>query len=310
MTPSLDVIIVNWNSDRLLSRCIRSIDVAFQKSFKLNRVVVIDNASSDGSIDCIKHTNLPLIIIRNTQNLGFAKACNQGAEKSNADFLLFLNPDTQLFNNSLSEPISFFTQEKNKDVGIVGIQLIDDQRKISKTSSRFLTPYRAIYLSLGFDRLFPKFFHGHFIEDLESKSSKEVDQVMGAFFLVRKTVFDQLNGFDEKFFVYFEDLDFAFRARKIGYKSYYLSNIQAYHKGGGTSEKVKADRLSYLLESKLLFIQKHYSTNSYLLVLFATLVIEPFVRIIFAITQRSLDDAREVIKGYKKLVYRFVSKHK
>jgi GT2 family glycosyltransferase len=304
--PSVDIIIVNWNSGNLLSDCIHSINNALQNSFILNKVVVIDNASSDGSLDSIENTNLPLTIIRNTQNLGFAKACNQGAKNSEADFLLFLNPDTRLFKNSLTEPIKFMMDQENNEVGIIGVQMVDDENNISRTCSRFPNPFVFVYMSLGLNRIFPNIFHDQFMTEWDHNNSQVVDQVMGAFFFVRKNLFQKLNGFDEKFFVYFEEVDFSIRAKQINYKSYFLATAKIYHKGGGTSEKVKADRLFYLLNSKLLFTKKHFSRIAFTVIALTTIFIEPFVRILSALLKGSFSESLEIIKGYKKLLVNII----
>lgn len=304
MIPTLDIIIVNWNSGNLLSECIHSINNAIQNSFSLNKVIVIDNASNDNSLDNIDIANLPLTIIRNTQNHGFASACNYGAKSSTSDFLLFLNPDTRLFNNSLYEPISFLVNKENQSIGIIGVQIINEKNEISRTCSRFPNPSRIIYMSLGLDRIFPKVFPGHFVNEWDHTDSRIVDQVMGSFFLVRRILFEKLNGFDERFFVYYEDLDFSLRSKEYGFKSYYLSTAQIYHKGGGTSEKVKAVRLFYILRSKLLFCKKHFSTLSFSLILLITILVEPFARIFGALLNGSLLEITEILKGYKKLLFK------
>lgn len=302
--PSLDIIIVNWNSGNLLSECIHSINNAVHNSFDLNRVVIIDNASNDGSLDDLENVNLPLIIIRNEKNFGFAKACNQGAKTSKADYLLFLNPDTRLFNNSLKGPIAFMQRKENEFVGIIGDQLIDEKNNVSKTCSRFPNAFSLVYMSFGLDRLFPKIFPAHFMTEWNHNESKVVDQVMGAFFFVRRDLFEKLNGFDERFFVYFEDLDFSLRAKKNGYKIYYLSTAQVFHKGGGTSEKVKAQRLFYNLNSKILYSKKHFNKLSFFFILFLILFCEPITRIIQTLLNGSVKSVIEIMTGYKKL-YQF-----
>lgn len=306
MIPSLDIIIVNWNSGTLLSECVHSINDAIQNSFILNKVIVIDNASSDNSLDNLSDTNLPLIIIRNTQNLGFAKACNQGARNSEADFLLFLNPDTRLFKSSLTEPIKFMLDKENNEIGILGVQMVDDENNISRTCSRLPSPFVFFYMSLGLNKIFPQNFPNQFMTEWDHNNSQIVDQVMGAFFFVRKNLFQTLNGFDERFFVYYEEVDFTVRAKQIGYRSYFLTTTKIYHKGGGTSEKVKADRLFYILNSKLLFAKKHFTGASFILIAATTIVIEPFVRIFGALLKGSFSESYEIIKGYKKLLVNII----
>lgn len=304
---SLDIVIVNWNSGSLLFECIHSIKNAINEEFEIKKIIIVDNNSQDSSLDGIEKADLPLLILRNQDNLGFAKACNQGAKNSDADYLLFLNPDTKLFYNSLSEPILFLEKEENKDVGIVGVQLKDEFGNISRNCARFPTPFNMIYASLGLDKLLPNFFPPHFMLDWDHKDSRYVDQVMGSFFLVRRKLFEQLQGYDERFFVYYEDLDLAYRASKLGYKSYYLASAQIFHKGGGTSENVKADRLAYVLYSKLLYSKKHFGFLSYFLVLFVTLLIEPFIRIFYLLLQGKMRDVWQTIVGYKKLIVKLLS---
>ncbi len=302
MLPSIDIIIVNWNSGRLLPECIFSINNALQNSFILNRVVIVDNASSDDSLDNLDSTNLPLVIIRNTQNYGFAKACNQGAISSEANFLLFLNPDTRLFKNSLAEPIKFMMDKENNEIGIIGAQMVDDENNISRTCSRFPSPFVFVYMSLGLNRIFPNIFRNQFMTEWDHNNNQVVDQVMGAFFFVRKNLFQKLNGFDEKFFVYFEEVDFSFRAKQIDYKSYFLATAKIYHKGGGTSEKVKALRLFYILQSKLLYAKKHFTISGYIFAVLFTFIPEAVIRIIDLIFKGKIKSSGEVISAYNMLI--------
>ncbi len=306
MIPKLDIIIVNWNSGSLLSNCVSSINNALNDSFVLNRITIVDNASSDNSIDGIEKIDLQLTLIKNSENLGFAKACNQGAKNSEADFLLFLNPDTRLFENSLAEPIKFMMDKENNEIGIIGVQMVDDENNISRTCSRFPILFSFVYMSLGLNRIFPNIFPNQFMTEWDHNNSQVVDQVIGAFFFVRKNLFQKLNGFDERFFVYFEEVDFSIRAKQIGYKSYFLTTAQIYHKGGGTSEKVKADRLFYILNSKLLFSKKHFSWVSFIVIALTTILIEPFVRILGALLKGSFSESFEIIKGYKKLLVKII----
>lgn len=299
MLPIVDIIIVNWNSGKQLCNCLQSIAATTKVNWRLGKVVVVDNASTDGSAkDITTNYNLPLIIIYNDTNRGFAAACNQGAKECKADYILFLNPDTVLFENSLSVPLEFMERPENQNIGIVGIQLVDDKGPVSRTCARFPTPARFFVKMLGLDRLFPNFFLGHFMKEWDHGNTREVDHVMGAFFLVRRTLFEILNGFDERFFVYLEDLDFSLRASERGWKSFYLADAQAYHKGGGTSEQVKAKRLFYSLRSRILYSYKHFNWLSATLLMLGTMIVEPLSRIAFCIARRSGGDIVETCKAY------------
>jgi len=299
MTPSMDIIIVNWNSGEQLCNCLESIiNAANQRCFILNRVVVVDNASWDGSADKLEDVRLPLLIIRNPENRGFAAACNQGAKGSEVDYLLFLNPDTYLNEDSLTKPVIFMEKAFSQHIGIVGIQLLDNNAEVARTCARFPTPGRFFSKMLGLDRLFPHVFISYFMYDWNHQESREVDHVMGAFFFVRRLIFEELGGFDEQFFVYLEDLDFSFRARQVGWRSFYLAHAKARHKGGGTSEKVKAMRLFYSLQSRILYGYKHFGWWSATSLMLGTLLIEPLARFTLGVSHHPSGEVRETIKGY------------
>ncbi|MHB8759489.1 MAG: glycosyltransferase family 2 protein [Thiobacillus sp.] len=296
--PCLDIVIVNWNAGSLLQDCVRSIGEARQDGSRLGRVVIVDNGSTDGSLESLASASLPLRIIRNRDNKGFAAACNQGAQDSSADYLLFLNPDTRLFADSLSVPLAFMEAALNQSVGICGIQLIDEHDEVSRSCARFPTPRMIFSKIFGLDRLLPRIFQSHFMEEWGHKENREVDHVIGAFFLVRRHLFEQLNGFDERFFVYLEDLDFSLRAKKSGWTSHYLADARAYHKGGGTSEQVKARRLFYSLRSRILYGYKHFTPVQATLLLVSTLCFEPLTRLIFNLLRGAFKSATETISGY------------
>lgn len=298
MAPSMDIIIVNWNSGGQLRDCLESIVSTRRDGFKLNQVVVVDNASSDGSADGLEDLGLPLTALRNTVNRGFAAACNQGAKRSRADYLLFLNPDTYVNEDSLAKPLIFMEKTFSQNIGIVGIQLLDDDGKIARTCARFPTTGLFFSKMLGLDRLFPHIFPSHFMSDWDHRESREVDHVMGAFFLIRRSIFKELNGFDEQFFVYLEDLDFSIRAWQAGWRSFYLADAKARHKGGGTSEKAKAMRLFYSLQSRIFYSYKHFGWWPATSLMLGTLLLEPLGRFMLSASHRSTREIKETIKGY------------
>lgn len=296
--PSLSIVIVNWNTGDLLRDCVNSIVLASKEGFQLDKVVVVDNASSGGSFDGLNNFNLPLVILRNDENRGFSTACNQGADVTDADYLLFLNPDTRLFTDALSKPLKFLRKLENNNVGILGIQHVDEAGRIERTCARFPTARRFFFMMLGLNRLLPRTFPGHFMTEWDHKESRYVDQVMGSFFLVRGSLFRALGKFDERFFVYFEEVDFSLRATRSGYRSFYFAEAAAFHKGGGSSEKVKALRLFFSLRSRILYSYKHFSWLAATLVALGTLLIEPVTRLVLAVLQFSIEEIKETIQGY------------
>jgi N-acetylglucosaminyl-diphospho-decaprenol L-rhamnosyltransferase len=298
MKPSLDIVIVNWNVGRHLGLCLDCIRATNRDGFDLKRVVVVDNASSDSSVDNLHFPDLPLSLLRNAENRGFAVACNQGAWASSADYLLFLNPDMRVLDDSLQIPIQFMEEPRNAGVGMCGIQLLDEERNVSRSCARFPTPGSFFSRMLGLDRLFPKQFKGHFLGQLDHLKCRQVDQVMGAFFLVRHKLFESMHGFDERFFVYFEELDFSYRAHQAGWQSYYLTTAQAYHKGGGCSEQVKGRRLYYSLCSRILYCYKQFGWAAATGVMLGTLLVEPFSRLVLAVAHKSVLEMQQILQAY------------
>ncbi len=256
--------------------------------------MVVDNASSDGSAEALAFPQLPLEVRRNRVNRGFAAACNQGAAGSRVDYLLFLNPDIRLSGGSVAAPLAFLERPDCRDIGILGIQLVDEAGVVQRTCARFPTPGRVLGQSLGLDRLWPRLVAPHFMREWAHDETRPVDQVMGAYFLVRREIFEALGGFDERFFVYFDDVDFCFRARERGWLSVYFAGTQAAHTGGGTTAAVPDLRLFYNLRSRLLFARKHFRPTGQIVVLAATVVIEPVSRVARAIGRGSAREARQV----------------
>ena len=269
MDITLDIIIVNWNADTQLHRCLNSIVSTDRTSFKLNNIIIIDNASTDKSICGIDKIDLPLTIIKNKENLGFAKACNIAAQKSTANYILFLNPDIELFETSLAMPLKIFNEI---DAGILGIQLVD------KNGNMYYESYSDFPT---FWRLLGRIFGSHKIVLPRPSHSRNVDQIMGAFFLTKRSIFKELDGFDERFFMYFEEVDFSYRAKKAGYDSYFLAEYSAFHAGGGCTKQIPVKRIIYNLHSRILYGHKHLPLLQAATLTLATIMFEPITRLIF-----------------------------
>lgn len=299
--PSLDIVIVNWNAGEQLRDCVRSIAAAERSGFRLERVVIVDNASSDGSADALGDPDLPVHLIFNDTNRGFAAACNQGAMGSHADFLLFLNPDTRIEPRSLTTAITYLASPSQDKVGILGVQLCDEHGGVHRSCARFPSPLRTIGQMVGLDRLAPSLVLPHFMVEWDHGDSRFVDQVMGAFFLTRRATYEHLGGFDEQYFVYYEEVDFSRRALNAGWQTFFLADTQVYHKGGGTSEQVKAHRLAYVLESRIRYFRKHYPGPTSWLHFGATFLLELPIRLAQAATRRSFEDIASTLQGFRLL---------
>lgn len=296
MRHSVDIVVVNWNSKSQLKACIESIRM--YGAGHVGRCIVVDNGSNDDSAEFLANES-DIVSIFTGQNLGFAAACNLGAKHGTHPTILFLNPDAHLTANSLDAPVSFLAQPRHQDYGIVGIGLKGSDGLLQRTCARFPSALGLVLSSLGLNRLIPKI--STHLHDWDHSESREVPHVIGAFYMIRRELFERLNGFDERFFVYLEDLDLSLRAREAGYRSFYLAEAQAFHKGGGVSEQVKAHRLFYSLRSRILYSFKHFARPSALLVATATLTIEPFTRFTLLLARRRFGEIGDLLRGYRML---------
>jgi len=301
--PLVDIIIVNWNSGAQLARCLRHVDFARNDGYEIDRIVVIDNASSDCSASDLTNNNYHLTVWRNAENLGFAAACNQGALGTRADYL---NPDVYLCQDSLRLLVAFLNDPRNCKIGICGPKLVDAAGRTQRTCARFPRAGDFFINSLGLNRAFPVAFRSCAMTEWPHEDSRAVDQVIGACFLIRSSVFRQLKGFDERFFVYFEEVDLCLRCKQVGYDVYFLNEAKATHTGGGCSRQIPATRLFYSLRSRLQYARKHFSPISTAILCFGTLFLEPVSRTVLTLVHGSLKELRSTWEAYQ-LLYRFIA---
>jgi GT2 family glycosyltransferase len=293
----ISIVIVNWNSGDQLRRCVDSIcnsnhEVQYE-------IIVVDNDSNDGSEIFIDKDHKATLVHARC-NLGFGKACNLGSSYATGDYLLFLNPDAAIFSDTLKTSLGFMSEPSNMTVGICGVRLVDEEGDVARGCTRFPAPTDFILHSIGIAHIFPRL--NYFMVEWAHDSTRDVDHVIGAFFLVRRTVFDVLGGFDERFFVYLEDLDFSYRARHAGWRSVYLTDAQAFHAGGGVSDQVKAHRLFYSIRSRVLYAFKHFSKVDAVLVAIVSFIFEPMFRSVLALLRGSWPTLNETFRGYAMLL--------
>lgn len=296
----IDVVIVNWNAGLQLKACVES--VAHFGSGLVGKIIVVDNGSSDHSMQLIENLSLvqPVFL---AENAGFARGCNQGALYATSPYVLFLNPDAAVYADTLPAVFACMESPEHSKTGICGVRLLDEHGHVARSCSRYPTATRCAAQSLGLDKFVPRL--GAAMTEWDHLQNRYVDQVIGAFFLVRRELFEKLNGFDEQFFVYFEEVDFAYRAAQAGYRSYYLNDTSAFHLGGGVSNQVKARRLFYTLRSRLLYAVKHFSVAAIVLVVLSTLVLEPLTRLALALVKRSGSAFKETLSGFS-MLYRWL----
>jgi len=230
------IIIINYKSLRLLLRCLSSV---YEKIKEIDfDVIVVDNASNDNSPQKIKEDFPKVRLIVNVMNLGFSRACNQALRQVRSPYILLLNPDTEILDSSLKEMIRFL--EENPEVGILGCKILDEKQKEQRTAFPRRTVLREIidivpYIKL--EKILPEYWTDRFYDKLikKSKDPFEVFWVTGACLLVRKRVLDEIGLFDEDLFLFSEDVDFCWRARKAEWKVMFFPQTRIVHTLGGSS---------------------------------------------------------------------------
>lgn len=223
-------------------------------------VIVVDNNSADQSLEYLKPKFPGVIFISNPVNAGFAKACNIGYQRSQGNYILFLNPDTIVAENTFTSCIQFF--ENHTDCGAIGVKMIDGAGHFLKESKRaFPAPLTALFKLFGLARAFPesKTFGRYHLGHLSSDATHEVDVLAGAFLMVRRTVLKTVGLFDELFFMYGEDVDLSYRIQKAGYKNYYLADTTIIHFKGESTKKGSINYVRVFYKAMSLFVKKHYS---------------------------------------------------
>jgi len=253
----LSVVIVNYNVKHFLEQSLYSVRKAIRNLQA--EVIVIDNNSTDHSIEWLKERFPEVRFVHNTENLGFAKACNQGLLLSGGKYILFLNPDTIVPEDCFESCIRFM--EANADAGALGIRMLDGSGKFLQESKRaFPSPVTSLYKLFGLARLFPhsKVFSKYHLGYLDEKQSNKVDVLAGAFMMVKKEVLDKVGSFDESFFMYGEDVDLSYRIQKAGYNNYYFAGSSIIHFKGESTRKGSMNYVRMFYNAMSIFVRKHY----------------------------------------------------
>jgi hypothetical protein len=267
---------------------------ANRTAFELAGVVVVDNASNDGSLEGLEQVDVPLRIIRNDRNRGYAAACNQGASVGTGELVLFLNPDTEVSPETLDLAVSFLVDPANERFGICGGRMLTPDGEDGFACARFPTLWMFVSKMLGLSELLPGIVPRQRMDAGELQRSMPVDQVIGAFFLLRRELFERLDGFDERFFVYLEEVDLAFRAAKVDEYSYYLAEARVLHRERVSSGQVPAKRTFYLLRSRTEFARKHWPAWQAVVLATMIVVVELPVRLVLAAGRGRESEMRDV----------------
>ncbi len=264
--PTLSIIIVNFNTKELLSACLRSI-FADKKKEDQWEIIVVDNASTDGSMEKIQNLKFKiqnLTLIQNTINLGFAAANNQGIRASKGDYVLLLNSDTEVGRGTIESMLIYMETHVSIDAATCRVELPDGS--LDPACHRgFPTPWAAYTYFSGLERLFPhsRLFSEYHQCYKDLTKEHTVDCISGAFFLIRRKIIEKVGLLDEAFFMYGEDIDWSYRIRQKGLSIGFYPYVSILHrkKQSGrehTSEVIQKRTQSYFYDSMKLFYAKHY----------------------------------------------------
>ncbi|MCQ2326292.1 MAG: glycosyltransferase [Bacteroidales bacterium] len=256
----LSIVIVNYNVEHFLEHCLLSVRQAVKNVE--SEIFVVDNNSVDGSIAMLKEKFPEVKLIENKDNVGFARANNQAIRISQGEYVLLLNPDTVVEEDTFTKCIEFM--DKTPDAGGLGVKMIDGQGKILKESKRgFPTPWVCFCKMSGLTKIFPhsKKYCGYYMGHLSYEETNEVDILAGAFMLMRKEALDKSGLLDETFFMYGEDIDLSYRITLAGYKNYYFADTSIIHYKGESTKKGSLNYVYTFYNAMDIFAKKHLSSS-------------------------------------------------
>lgn len=277
MTFDISVIIVNYNVREFLENLLNSL-LKSLKNFSYE-IIVVDNASSDRSVEMLKNKFPDIILIENKVNIGFGAANNQAAKIARGKYLLLINPDALVQENTIEVMYNFM--ETHPDAGAAGCKVLNSDGSLQLACRRgFPGPWASFTKVVGLSSLFPKskLFARYNLTYLDENQTYEVDAISGSFMFVRREVYEKLNGFDPDFFMYGEDLDLCYRIKKAGYKVYYVHETSIIHYKGECARRSSIDESKIFYDAMRIFVKKHLSSYWIVeIILLASIYLRAFV---------------------------------
>jgi N-acetylglucosaminyl-diphospho-decaprenol L-rhamnosyltransferase len=257
----LSIVILSWNVRDLLRQCLESVasgrPLSANHPLLVTEIIVVDNASSDGSVEMV-HAEFPAVrLIANQTNRGYTGGNNDGIAAATGRYVMILNPDTRVLDDALAAMVAY--ADAHPDVGVVGPQLLNPDGGVQSSRRRFPTLMTGLFESTWLQPLAPRdVLRRYYMLDQPDDTIQEVDWLFGACFLVRREVIQQVGVLDEDFFMYSEEMDWCRRIRQAGWKVVYLPEAQVIHYGGRSSDQVAAQRHVYFQTSKVRYFRKHH----------------------------------------------------
>lgn len=227
---TISIIIANWNTVVLIKQCIESIFDTTPLTLLDYEVIVIDNASTDGSFEYLKSQSGKIILIKNNENLGYAKACNQGMKIAKGKYILLLGSDTIMKPNTLQESVMFL--DNNNDTGAVACKLLNPDGSVQNSLKKFPQLKNAFYTYLSWDKMNREYD----MSDFDYNSSCDVEQAAATFLMIRKEILERINYFDESYRILYNDVDLCSKIWNAGYKIYFLHTVSIIHYGSHSTK--------------------------------------------------------------------------
>ena len=282
----LSIVIVNYNVEHFLEQCLISVRKAIGQLDA--EIFVVDNNSVDGSVSMIRNKFKDVKLIANKENVGFSSANNQAIKLAKGEYVLLLNPDTVVEEDTFIKCLQFM--DNKADSGGLGVKMIDGKGKFLPESKRGLpTPSVAFYKIFGLSSLFPKskLMGRYHLGFLSKNKNHSIEILSGAFMLLRKKALDKIGLLDESFFMYGEDIDLSYRLILGGYKNYYFSETSIIHYKGESTKKTSINYVFVFYNAMIIFAKKHFSKkNAKLFSFFINIAV--YIRAFIAISNQFL----------------------
>ena len=276
----LSIIIVSWNVKNLLERALAAAEQNPPRS--ASEIIVVDNASSDGSADLVTAKFPSVKLIRSPQNVGFAAGNNLGFQKASGEYLLCLNPDTEVQAGVLDFIIDAF--DRDARLGAFGVKLLNSDGSLQPSCKSFPSADTILYNACGLDALFPrsKIFGKYNMSWFKHDAELEVDQPMGAALALRRSALDQTGVYDERYFMYFDEVDLCWRLKQAGWKIKFFPQVCITHHWAQSTKQAlfKMNKQWYISFQKYLVKNKHYPAWLAALLLSSMVWLKPVILVL------------------------------
>lgn len=293
---SLSIVIVTWNAKQYTCECLESLENQWPS--RLLQIIVVDNASSDGT-ESLVHEKFPqVMLIQSGSNVGFAKGNNLGIRKSTGKYLFLINSDVHVLPGCLRKMVDFM--EEHPDIGMLGPQMLDRQCRVARSAMRFPTVWNVFLRALALERVFKRsrLFGGYLMSDFPHDRIADVEVLNGWFWMIRRQSLDQVGLLDESFFMYSEDIDWCKRFRENGWRLVFFPRAQAIHYGGASSTNAPVRFYLEKLKASNQYFRKHHGRLSLFLYRVA-IVLHESLRLCAYLASYVLQKPSRAQAGYK-----------